>query len=76
MWSTFEGTVLQRTARGILFQSHFWDAPLWFPSSQCRTEPDGDFDVVFFVKEWLAGKRGILEFTYYSEDEIKTIAGT
>lgn len=76
MWSTFEGIVIQRTARGVLFQSHFWDAPLWFPSSQMEIEPDGDLWVVARVKDWLITKKGMLEFTYYTEDAIKAFAGT
>lgn len=73
--ATFEGVILQRTARGILFQGHFWEAPLWFPSSQTTDTPDGDFGCVFWVKDWLADKRGIYEFTYYSEEQIKLMAG-
>lgn len=75
MWVTFEGMVLARTARGILFQGTYWDAPLWFPSSQTLDNPDGVFTCVFRVKKWLADRKGLLEFTHYSEDAIKEIAG-
>ena len=76
MYSTFEGMILARTARAVLFQSNYWDAPLWFPVSQANIVPDGDMSVVIHVKEWLTTKRGLLEFTAYSENEIKGFAGT
>jgi hypothetical protein len=71
----FEGVVLQRTARGVLFQGHYWEAPLWLPTSQTLHEPDGDMACVMGVKSWLASKKGLSEFTQYSEEEIKLIAG-
>lgn len=75
MWKTFEGMVVQRTARGVLFQGVYWDAPLWFPASQTEVTPDGAMGCVFRVKSWLTKKLGAEEFTYYSEEEIKRMAG-
>lgn len=73
--TTFEGIILGRTARGVLFQSYYWSAPLWFPSSQAEIQEDEGLSVVFQVKDWLCNKKGLLEFTPYSEAEIKVLAG-
>ena len=73
MWHTFEGHVHQRTQKGVLFQSHFWDAPMWFPTSQSYSQQDGEDTVVFRVKSWLAGKKDLEEFTYYDAETIERI---
>lgn len=73
---TFEGFIHVFTGRAMLFQSHYWDGPVWFPTSQTEIEPDGDMFVVIRVKDWLPRKRGILEFTHYGEHDIERIAAT
>ena len=72
MKTTFEGVVHQNTAKAVLFQSHFWDAPVWLPRSQTSIYKDGEEEenVVVKVNDWLCNKRGMLEFTYYNEKEI------
>ncbi len=64
------------TARAVRFQSFYWDAPVFFPKSQVEITPDGDMSVVLKVKDWLTAKRGLLEFTSYSEEEIQKMAET
>jgi hypothetical protein len=73
---TFEGVILQRSARALMFQSHYWEGGVWFPNSQVEVLPDGDMSVVVHVNDWLASKRGILEFTPYSVHDIERIAAT
>lgn len=74
---TFEGVLVFRTARAILFQSHYWAGPLWFPLSQLDMEIDGEFDEpgrVIHVKPWLPEKKGLEEFTEYDEEAIERMA--
>lgn len=73
--TTFEGIILNRTTRAIMFQSHYWGAGMWFPSSQTEVLEDEGMSVVVRVKDWLCSKKGLLEFTSYSEAEIKVLAG-
>jgi hypothetical protein len=75
MWSRFEGRIEQTSSKAILFQSHYWDAPLWFPMSQIRIFPDGEFFHVIDVRDWLTDKRNILEFTPYAAEQIEAING-
>ena len=75
-YHTVEGRILYRSARAMAFQSNYWEGPLWFPNSQCEVTPDGDDGVVIKVKDWLASKRGILEFTHYAMHDIERIANT
>jgi hypothetical protein len=74
--ATFEGVALIQTARAMLFQSHYWEAPLWFPMSQIETHVtyDEPLETVIKVKTWLCKKRGIHEFTNYSEEDIRRIS--
>lgn len=75
--STFEGNILRRTQRGVLFIGNYWEAPLWFPISQMAIDQDIDsLESVVKIKSWLCRKRGINEFTHYSEEEIQKIAET
>lgn len=72
----FEGYVLVMTARAILFQGHFWGAALWLPLSQIEVEDDLDStEYVVTVKDWLCKKKRLLEFTPYSEEEIRAMDG-
>lgn len=73
----FEGTIHAQTKAGLLFQGNYWDGPLWLPKSQVEVIYDDDaWEVVVFVKEWLARKRSLFEFTYYTEQEIEEISKT
>ena len=67
---TFEGYVIQRTAKAFLFWGHFWHAPLWFPASQAELEPDGG-SYVMKLREWLAKQDNLEEFTEYTETDIE-----
>lgn len=71
--STFEGVTLAQTARAILFQSHYWEAPMWLPTSQIEVEVtfDEPLETVIKVKSWLCSKRGFHEFNHYTDEEIK-----
>lgn len=74
MWETFEGLILARTNKGVLFEGNYWEGALWFPVSQVILEEDGEGSYVMKVKDWLAKKRGCFEFTYYSLVDIERIA--
>lgn len=71
--STFEGVTHVQTARAILFQSHYWEAPMWLPISQIQIERTHDepLETVVKVKSWLCSKRGFHEFSYYTKEEIE-----
>lgn len=73
VYRTFEGTVHFVTSRAILFQSYYWESPLWLPMSQIQLtqDADSDFEVIVKVSPWLCGKNELEEFRYYSEEEIK-----
>lgn len=75
-YHTFEGLTLFYSQRSVLFQCHYWDGPLWFPLSQTEIIEDGDDSHVLRLSDWLAKKRGILEFTHYSTEEIDRINNT
>lgn len=72
---TFEGVILFRTGAAIRFNGHYWMGSLWFPISQVIIEPDNEDtgSVVIHVKDWLAKKRQLLEFTHYSAEEIEAM---
>ena len=76
---TFEGVILFRTGAAIRFNGHYWgedaSCALWFPISQVTIEPDNEDtgSVVLHVKDWLAKKRQLLEFTHYSAEEIEAM---
>jgi hypothetical protein len=73
--STFEGYVHMQTARALLFQSHYWEAPMWIPLSQAEVEKDFDsLETVVHVKDWLCRKKNLLEFTFYVEEDIRKMA--
>jgi len=74
--TTFEGITLVQTGRAILFQSHYWEGALWFPTSQIEmnTTFDEPLETVIKVKAWLCRKRGVHEFTYYSEEDIRRMS--
>lgn len=70
---TFEGRTLFFTGAAVRFQGNYWEGPLFFPLSQVEIIPDSEDDpyqVVLKVKDWLANKRRLLEFTHYGEAEI------
>lgn len=74
---TFEGVVLFTTGKAIAFQSHYWDSFLFLPMSQITIEQeDSGFSYVVHVKDWLAKKRNLMEFTHYSAEQIEEIAAT
>ena len=69
--STFEGVIHVNTPKAVLFECVYWDGTLWLPRSQIEIDPDaGGLFVVVHVKDWLVRKRGLLEFTQYSAEEI------
>lgn len=67
--ATFEGNIIERSAKAICFMCHYWWAPMWLPVSQLQMEEDGDGHVIH-VKDWLCNKRSLDEFTEYTEEEI------
>lgn len=72
--TTFEGYILRRTQKGLLFHGNYWEAPLWFPMSQTVIEEDPDaMEHVVKVRSWLCRKKGLNEFCFYSEKEIEQI---
>lgn len=74
--TTFEGYVHFSTPKAILFQSHYWEAPMWLPLSQIFAESEVDsMETVVKVKDWLVGKKGLLEFTPYTVEEIERMNG-
>lgn len=70
-FDTFEGYVEARSPKAMLFQSHYWEAPVWFPTSQIEVEHEESGGVVVRVKDWLTRKRGILEFTHYTAEYLE-----
>lgn len=70
-WTTFEGYVLVRTGKAVMFQSYYWDGGLWFPMSQSILERDGEDTWTIKVKDWLTKKNGIEEFTPYDAEQIE-----
>lgn len=76
MPSTFEGYVVYRTGKAILFNGHYWDGALWFPLSQINVVEDPEsIEWVISVADWLCNKKGLLEFSHYSEEEIENMSG-
>ena len=79
-YHTFEGYIEIVTGAAIRFKGVYWgdDASpgLWFPLSQVDIIPDNDDTgaVVMRVKDWLAKKRGLFEFTAYTNDEIASMS--
>lgn len=68
----FEGLIWFITPKAILFQSHYWEGPLWFPMSQVEIIHNWDSEEkVVIVQPWLCNKRKIHEFVFYSEEEIE-----
>lgn len=76
MYTMFEGQVLGRSTKAVLFQSNYWEQPIWFPTSQSELIEDGETGYVIKVKPWLADKLGVLEFTYYSKEDIHKMVGS
>ena len=68
--ATFEGNIIQRSAKAVCFWCHYWWAPLWLPLSQVKVEDDGDSHVIH-LRDWLAEKRGVKEFTEYTAEELE-----
>jgi hypothetical protein len=70
---TFEGTVHVMSARALLFQSHYWEAPMWLPLSQVEIIQDFDspLETVVKVSAWLCGKNELSEFTRYTEEDME-----
>lgn len=70
--TTFEGTIELITPAALRFQGVYWEGALWFPLSQVEIVPDNDDTghVILYVRDWLAKKRGLLEFTHYGQEEI------
>lgn len=67
---TFEGTILTRSAKALLFWGHFWHAPMWIPMSQSTVEEDDDSHVIT-ISGWLSKKNDLVEFTEYTEEQMR-----
>ena len=78
MDSMFEGTVVMYSGAAVWFHGVYWEGVLIFPLSQVTIEPDNEDTghVVMSVRRWLASKRGLLEFTHYSKEEIEAMNAT
>lgn len=74
-WSTFEGVIITHTAKAVLFQSWYWEDGMWFPTSQVRWQEDGPVSCVIEVRDWLANKNGLLEFTQYTSQQLEVMRG-
>lgn len=74
MMSTFEGRITNWSGAAILFQGQFWESGVWLPRSQVVVDEDED-GVVVRVKDWLAKKNGLLEFTHYTKEELEAMNG-
>lgn len=75
MWTTFEGRILMWTNSAILFEGVYWEGCMWLPKSQVIIEHEdmlSDAKVVK-LKDWLANKKGLLEFTHYSAEELEAM---
>lgn len=68
--ATYEGRILAVVGRTFLFQSHYWHGPIFLPISQVTVEPDGEMDCVIHLKDWLARKNDIPEFTELTQEEV------
>ena len=69
----FEGYILLVTAKAIMFQSYYWEGPIWLPMSQISIFEDGDTTYVIKVRAWLCEKNDVPEFTYLDEEAIEKI---
>lgn len=74
MFTTFEGRITKTSPAAICFRGQYWDGDVWFPRSQVEIEDDED-GVVVKVKDWLAKKNGLLEFTHYTAEELGAMNG-
>lgn len=70
---TFEGVVHVMSARALLFQSHYWEAPMWLPLSQVEIIEDFDcpLETVVKVSAWLCGKNDLKEFSHYTTEDME-----
>ena len=67
----FEGILTGSTPRALWFRGHFWEKELMFPKSQVTViEEESGMSVVLKVRDWLAHKRDLKEFTEYTSEEI------
>jgi hypothetical protein len=73
--TTFEGRIEGYTGAALRFHGVYWEGPLWFPLSQVEIIEDNPDTghVVLRVRDWLTKKRGMLEFTHYTLEEIKAM---
>lgn len=69
---TFEGIVHAVSAKAVLFQCHFWWAPMWLPRSQIEVieDPEGNERIVR-VSDWLARQDRLEEFTELTLEEVQ-----
>lgn len=71
----FEGVIHVTSGKAIFFQSHYWDSPIWLPRSQIFLREESEYEYVVLVKDWLCNKKGLMEFTQYSEQQIEEMDG-
>jgi len=74
-WTTFEGRITKGSPAAVCFQGQYWEGGVWFPRSQVEIEDDED-GVVLKLKDWLAKKNGLLEFTRYGTAELEAMNGS
>lgn len=73
MWTRFEGVIHAYSPKAIFFQSWYWEEGLWLPASQIRWYADGELTYVIEMRDWLADKNGLLEFTQYSAQHMESL---
>ncbi len=72
---TFEGIIHNSSGKAILFQSHYWEAPLWLPRSQLWLNQDSEDEWVIRVKDWLCEKKDLMEFVQYTQEQLELMDG-
>lgn len=73
-WTVFEGVITKSSMAAVCFKGQYWESGVWFPRSQMIIEDD-DEGVVVKIKDWLAKKNGLLEFTHYGAAELEAMNG-
>lgn len=73
---TFEGVIEVVTGAAVKFHGVYWEGGLWFPLSQVELVEDNPDTgaAVIHVKDWLARKRQLLEFTHYNAEEVEAMS--
>lgn len=72
-YTTFEGYVRFRTGSAVLFESYYWEGPLWFPLSNCYLLEDGDDTWVIKIRNWLTKKNELHELCFVPIERINEL---